>query len=268
MGASPRAPQGGERVPLISDGSLMSPERLDTRLAVKRLLTCASLFVLIAPAVLAQDQRPWVDPPTSLPASPPEPAPRTSPSATPRPDETGAEAPGTPGSSAARPSPRPDLARPDQTRAATSSEGSSRASRPRAATRIETRVPITRSPRAASAARPQSVPMVRESQQADAAREQPSRARVMEASPSFNCRYAGTLVEHAICADPILALKDRQMALLYEQSGGSRHGPVDQRQWRWLAARDACARVAPRALRACIGQVYDARIAELSGRDG
>jgi uncharacterized protein len=110
--------------------------------------------------------------------------------------------------------------------------------------------------------------MVRESQQADAAREQPSRARVMEASPSFNCRYAGTLVEQAICADPILALKDRQMALLYEQSGGSRHGPVDQRQWRWLAARDACARVAPGALRACIGQVYDARIAELSGIDG
>ena len=52
------------------------------------------------------------------------------------------------------------------------------------------------------------------------------------------------------------------------QSGGSRYRPVDQRQWRWLAARDACARVAPRALRACIEQVYDARIAELSGAGG
>jgi uncharacterized protein len=40
---------------------------------------------------------------------------------------------------------------------------------------------------------------------------------------------------------------------------------VDAQQWRWLAAREACGR-APRAmLERCIGQSYDARIAELSG---
>ena len=80
--------------------------------------------------------------------------------------------------------------------------------------------------------------------------------------PSFNCRSARTSVERAICADPALAAKDRRMASLYEQAGGSRKGPVDRPQWRWLAARNACGR-AP-GLQACIDQVYDARIAELS----
>jgi uncharacterized protein len=80
--------------------------------------------------------------------------------------------------------------------------------------------------------------------------------------PSFNCRAARASVERAICADPVLAAKDRRMALLYEQSGGSRRGPVDATQWRWLAARNACGRAA--ALNACIDRIYDARIAELS----
>jgi hypothetical protein len=80
--------------------------------------------------------------------------------------------------------------------------------------------------------------------------------------PSFNCRSARSSVERTICADPALAAKDRRMASLYEQAGGSRKGPVDRPQWRWLAARNACGR-AP-ALQACIDQVYDARIAELS----
>ena len=80
--------------------------------------------------------------------------------------------------------------------------------------------------------------------------------------PSFNCRSARTSVERAICADPALAAKDRRMASLYEQAGGSRKGPVDRPQWRWLAARNACGR-SP-GLQACIDQVYDARIAELS----
>src|SRR5215207_3849796 len=35
-------------------------------------------------------------------------------------------------------------------------------------------------------------------------------------SPSFNCRYARTPVEQAICSDPALAAKDRRMARLYE----------------------------------------------------
>jgi uncharacterized protein len=84
-------------------------------------------------------------------------------------------------------------------------------------------------------------------------------------SPSFNCRYARTPVEQAICSDPALAAKDRRMARLYERAGGSRFGPVEPTQSAWLATRDACARVAGPALHACIHEAYDARIAELGG---
>jgi uncharacterized protein len=93
--------------------------------------------------------------------------------------------------------------------------------------------------------------------------EEPRAARGATPLPSFNCRYARSSVERAICADPVLAAKDRRMALLYEQAGGSRHGPVDITQFRWLSARNACARA--RAIEACVDRIYDARIAELSG---
>lgn len=82
------------------------------------------------------------------------------------------------------------------------------------------------------------------------------------AKPSFDCRYARGSVERAICANPELATKDRRMALMYERAGGSRHQPVDPQQWRWLSARNACAR--SRAVEPCIAQVYDERIAELA----
>ena len=85
-------------------------------------------------------------------------------------------------------------------------------------------------------------------------------------SPSFNCRYARTPVEQAICSDPALAAKDRRMARLYERAGGSRFGPVEPTQSAWLATRDACARVAGPALHACIHEAYDARVTELGGR--
>ncbi len=81
--------------------------------------------------------------------------------------------------------------------------------------------------------------------------------------PTFNCRRARTTVERTICADPLLAAKDRRMATLYEQAGGSRYGPVDAVQRRWLARRDRCARVR-KQLGHCIHQAYDARIAELT----
>ncbi len=238
-------------------------ERSYARLAVTRFLACASLFALTAPSVLAQEQRPWVDPPASSPASPPEPVVRADPPAAPQPDVPRADPTVTPRASAMRP--RPDLGQPARMPTAALPKSPSRVSRPKAVTRIETRVPVTPSARSASAIRPQPAPVVRATRQEDATREQRSRIPVARSLPSFNCRYAGTLVEHAICADPILASKDRRMALLYEQSGGSRQGPVDEQQWRWLAARNACVRAPPRALQACIGQVYDARITELSG---
>ncbi len=87
---------------------------------------------------------------------------------------------------------------------------------------------------------------------------------VAQPRPSFDCSYAQTPVEHVICADPVLAAKDMRMALLYEQAGGSRYRPVDERQWRWLAAREACGRSPRAVLERCIARTYDARIAELS----
>jgi len=74
--------------------------------------------------------------------------------------------------------------------------------------------------------------------------------------PSFSCRYAKTSVEHAICADPVLAAKDRRMALLYERAGGSRYGPVDPSQWGWVAARNRCGRVHDEALERCLHRAY------------
>jgi len=81
--------------------------------------------------------------------------------------------------------------------------------------------------------------------------------------PSFNCRSAKTAVERTICADPVLAAKDRRMSLLYEQVGGSRYRPVDPSQWSWLAARNRCGRVHGPALNNCLHRAYDDRMAEL-----
>ncbi len=244
----------------------MSLERSYARFAVTRLLACASsFFALAAPTVLAQDQRPWVDPPTSSPDSPPEPARSADPPANPPAGATEAGPAMTPSASATRPRPKPEPVQSARVPTAALPKSPSRASRPKAVTRIETRAPVMPSPRAASATQPQPAPVVRVIRRADATpREQRARIPVARSLPSFNCQYAGTLVEHVICADPILAAKDRRMALLYEQSGGSRQGPVDEQQWRWLAARNACIRAPPRALQACIGHVYDVRIAELS----
>jgi hypothetical protein len=84
--------------------------------------------------------------------------------------------------------------------------------------------------------------------------------------PSFNCRYAKTAVERAICADPVLAAKDRRMALLYERAGGSRYRPVDPSQWSWLAARNRCGRTRGPTLERCLHAAYNDRMAELSGQ--
>ena len=71
--------------------------------------------------------------------------------------------------------------------------------------------------------------------------------RLSRIGPSFNCRAARSPVEHAICGAPVLARKDRRMAILYEQAGGWRHcgsdstcerPPLERR--RRQRRRDAC----------------------------
>lgn len=78
--------------------------------------------------------------------------------------------------------------------------------------------------------------------------------------PSFDCGQARTRVEQTICADPVLAAKDRRMARLYAQAG-PRSGPIESGQRDWLAARDGCNRAGE--LRPCLHAAYDARIREL-----
>ena len=81
--------------------------------------------------------------------------------------------------------------------------------------------------------------------------------------PSFDCRAARTAVEQAICADPVLAARDRQMARLYEQASLFGDPRLDRAQDSWRAARDACGRAGGGALETCGEAAYERRIREL-----
>jgi hypothetical protein len=197
-----------------------------------RVFALAPLACLITTA-LAQGERPWVDPPPPAPASPPssQPAPAA---------PTFEDAPSSRGKPLAPP-------RNQETRNPRGIQFGSRSP----------------SPLQHSDARlPTGSPSVERNPTTDVG--EGRLAAKVAPRPSFNCRSARSSVERAICADPVLAAKDLRMATLYEQAGGSRRGPVDATQWRWLAARNACARAQSSALNACIDHIYNARIAELS----
>jgi uncharacterized protein len=79
--------------------------------------------------------------------------------------------------------------------------------------------------------------------------------------PSFNCRYARTSGERAVCADPALATLDRDMAAQYRRAvaaGGPRERAllVDTRD-RFLGYRDRC------PSKACIDRAYRGRMREI-----
>ena len=215
-------------------------------LARSVLLALGPLLTWGATSALAQGERPWVDPPSSGRSPPAEAkAPAPPPEAVSATADKPTEARRTPEAQS-----RPVIrfgARPSaalRERAAPGTAGTRSAQRERVA-------PRTASTRSAQRRVTTSV-----SREVSAAGAKPR--------PSFNCRGARTSVERAICANPVLAAKDRQMATLYERAGGSRRGPVDRSQWRWLAARNSCSRAGAPALKGCIDQVYSARIAELS----
>jgi hypothetical protein len=214
------------------------------------------LLVWTAPHALGQDRLPWTDPPAAqAPASPQPEANQPTPPAREPVTSSPARQP-----DPVRPAAAPVPAAPPTSKVArpTSSSRQTLRAEPRTAPAPRPRTRAATLPRAASVPQP-----IR--RRAEPRREERSRVFEAQPRPSFDCGYARTPVEQAICADPVLAAKDRHMALLYEQRGGSRFRPVDERQWRWLAAREACGR-APRAvLEVCIARTYDARIAELSG---
>ena len=217
-------------------------------------LAASVLACLVGGPAAAQGERQWVDPPAPGAASPPvrmivPPPPQAPAAAAPVP-----QPPPSPAPAAAAPAPAPAAAAtadPAPAPAARSREAGDPKRRPRVESAAS--APTERAAPAPTLPRPAEPRIV----------EEPRVARGPTPLPSFNCRYARSSVERAICADPVLAAKDRRMALLYEQAGGSRHGPVDITQFRWLSARNACARA--RAVEACVDRIYDARIAELSG---
>lgn len=87
--------------------------------------------------------------------------------------------------------------------------------------------------------------------------------------PSFSCTSAGTAIERAICADPVLAAQDRTMAQLFAvaKQGALGNGASNQLAAQRTALQDMRACAAPRAsepVAACLSTGYAARNQELA----
>ncbi|MDR4306627.1 caspase family protein [Chelatococcus sambhunathii] len=80
-------------------------------------------------------------------------------------------------------------------------------------------------------------------------------------SPSYDCRYARTPVEIAICSDQTLAALDIELARSVTVMKAAQRFSLPEHQ-RWLAARDACAND-PASMRVCVASAYRRRIGEL-----
>ena len=82
------------------------------------------------------------------------------------------------------------------------------------------------------------------------------------ASPSFKCSGAHTDAELAICDDPILAAKDRELARIFRQTraslAGSLRASATNLQRNWLKDRNSCS-----GSKTCILSAYDSRISQL-----
>ena len=87
-------------------------------------------------------------------------------------------------------------------------------------------------------------------------------AQPAAAGPSFNCRYARTRGEVAVCKDPGLAGLDRQMAASFS-SAMARGTPaqrelLQQTRLRFLTYRDSC------RSKSCVAASYRSRLKEIS----
>jgi outer membrane biosynthesis protein TonB len=90
----------------------------------------------------------------------------------------------------------------------------------------------------------------------------PAPAPVASVKPSFNCRYARTAGEIAVCGNPELAQLDRRMsAQFYSALAVARPGQramLQRTRNRFLSYRDSCRSTA------CIADAYRGRIREIS----
>ncbi len=91
-------------------------------------------------------------------------------------------------------------------------------------------------------------------------RREPARAE-RGGSPSFNCRYARSASERAVCDSPALAARDRAMASVYYSTIAEADGATRRRlrrtRDRFLAYRERC------RSEACIADAYEGRIREI-----
>ena len=119
-------------------------------------------------------------------------------------------------------------------------------------------------------ARPRTSSVARVPAQSSVPRGQPSSSvatptrpprSIATATPSFNCRYARTRGEIAVCNDPGLAALDRQMASqFYSALSAARPGQramLQRTRGQFLRHRDAC------ASESCIADAYRARMREI-----
>lgn len=94
-----------------------------------------------------------------------------------------------------------------------------------------------------------------------APRPQPAEPRTSSIRPSFNCAYASTRGELAVCSSPELAALDRSMAALYSgvmaDADARTRSELLRTRDRFLAYRDRC----PNS--ACIADAYRGRMLEI-----
>ncbi len=87
-------------------------------------------------------------------------------------------------------------------------------------------------------------------------------ARIATVRPSFNCRYARTRSEMAVCGNAGLARLDQQMAAqfntAYRQGTAAQREVLERSRLRFLYRRDRCRSAS------CIADVYQARMSEIN----
>ena len=95
-------------------------------------------------------------------------------------------------------------------------------------------------------------------------------AGVSPAKPSFDCAKATHVTEKAVCTDATLAGLDSQLSATYEEvrrivtDDKKKSMAADQKAW--LKERNACGK--DKQINACLGRVYEKRIAELKSISG
>ncbi len=111
-------------------------------------------------------------------------------------------------------------------------------------------------------AKPRAVPIAQRRTAPAQTANDPVPPRIASVRPSFNCRYARTRSEMAVCGDAGLARLDQQMAAqfntAYRQGTAAQREVLERSRLRFLYRRDRCRSAS------CIAAVYQARMSEIN----